>query len=67
MVELRAEVDRESAQWLRSLIDRPLNVLAESGGTGHAENFARVALPQGTPPGTILEITPAMLDGSLLK
>jgi threonylcarbamoyladenosine tRNA methylthiotransferase MtaB len=41
-------------------------VLAERGGSGHAENFARVALPPGTTPGTIVTITPTkIVEGQL--
>ena len=65
--ELRqAGADRRES-WLRSLLGQPLSVLAERDGTGHAANFARVALPQGTPPGTILTITPVSLEEGLLR
>ena len=33
---------------LASLLGRKLSVLAEADGTGHAGNFARVAVPAGT-------------------
>ena len=41
-------------------------MLAEADGTGHAENFARVAVPEGTPRGTIVPLTPTKLEGGLL-
>jgi len=64
--ELRAEVARVRQSWLEQLIGRPLQVLAEKDGTGHAGNFARVALPAGTPPGTLLTLTPTRLEEGLL-
>jgi threonylcarbamoyladenosine tRNA methylthiotransferase MtaB len=65
--ELRDEVARVRGAWLNSLIGKPLTVLAEADGTGHAENFARVALPEGTPRGAILTVTPTRLEGGLLQ
>lgn len=64
--ELRQAASEQRNNWLQSLIGVPLTVLAERDGTGHAENFARVALPEGTPAGTILGITPARLEKGLL-
>ena len=66
-LELRAEVAAVRTGWLRSLIGKSLEVLAENDGTGHAANFARVALPTGTPPGTILRIVPTRTEGDLLR
>ena len=64
---LRAEVERVRGEWLRSLIGRPMSVLAERDGTGHAENFARVAVPGDVRPGTILHVTPTQLEEGLLR
>lgn len=64
--ELRECVAQVRERWLRSLIGRPLAVLAEADGTGHAENFARVALPAGTPRGAIVSVTPTRLEEGLL-
>lgn len=64
--ELRAEVARVRQTWLRSLVGKPSQVLAERDGTGHAENFARVQLPPGTEPGTILTVTPTCIIEGLL-
>ena len=64
--ELRAAVDAERREWLASLIGTPLSVLAERDGTGHAQNFARVLLPAGTEPGTMIEITPTRVTEGLL-
>ena len=64
--ELRAEVAAVRLEWLASLIGQPLSVLAERDGTGHAPNFARVLLPPGTRPGTIVTITPTRIAEGLL-
>ncbi len=64
--ELREEVASARSAWLASLVGRPLSVLAEAGGTGHAENFARVRLPEGTPRGAIATVTPARVEEGLL-
>ena len=64
--ELRVAVAEERARWLNSLIGKPLEVLAERDGTGHAPNFARVELPAGTPAGSILTITPMRIIEGLL-
>jgi threonylcarbamoyladenosine tRNA methylthiotransferase MtaB len=53
--------------WLASLVGTPQKVLAEADGTGHAENFARVALPDGTPRGALLDITPTALSEGMLR
>ncbi len=65
--ELRAEVSEIRQGWLQSLVGQELSVLAEAGGTGHAENFAGVILPEGTPRGTILSITPREVAKGLLS
>lgn len=64
--ELRAAVSAVRADWLGSLLGKPLRVLAERDGTGHAENFARVQLPPGTEPGTIVTVTPTRIIEGLL-
>jgi len=64
--DLRAAVDAERRTWLASLIGRPLSVLAERDGTGHGPNFARVRLPEGTAPGTIVTLTPTRIIEGLL-
>lgn len=65
--ELRAEAADVRAAWLRGLIGAPLAVLAERDGTGHAENFARVSLPAGAVPGTLMTLTPTSLEQGLLQ
>src|SRR5690606_29983428 len=64
--ELRAEVADVRKAWLNAMVGKPLSVLAEADGTGHAENFARVVVPGGTPRGTIVTVTPrAVVEGRL--
>jgi threonylcarbamoyladenosine tRNA methylthiotransferase MtaB len=64
--ELRAEVAKVRGDWLTSLLGRELSVLAESDGTGHAENFARVAVPLAAP-GTVTTVTPGAVVQGLLQ
>jgi threonylcarbamoyladenosine tRNA methylthiotransferase MtaB len=64
--ELRAAVAAERGRWLSGLIGTPLSVLAERDGTGHAPNFARVLLPEGTRPGIVIELTPTRIIEGLL-
>lgn len=64
--ELRAAVAPERARWLESLVGTPLTVLAERDGTGHAENFARMRLPEGTPAGSLVTLTPRRVIEGLL-
>jgi threonylcarbamoyladenosine tRNA methylthiotransferase MtaB len=65
--ELRAEVAAVREPWLAALVGQPLSVLAEADGTGHAGNFARVAVPDTVPPGAIVAVTPARVEGALLR
>ena len=64
--ELRALAATTQTEWLASLVDKPLSVLAERDGSGYAENFARVALPEGMAAGTIATLTPRAIEGRLL-
>ena len=61
-----ATVELVVLDWLRSLLGRPLAIVAEADGTGHAETFARVAAPPGTPRGAIVIVTPARIEEGLL-
>ena len=63
---LRAAAAVTRARWHESLIGTPLAILAERDGTGHAENFARVKLPPGTIPGTLVTLTPTRLIEGML-
>jgi threonylcarbamoyladenosine tRNA methylthiotransferase MtaB len=65
--ELRAAVAHERERWLEELVGQPLSVLAEKGGTGHAANFARVRLPEGTKPGSLIRVTPAKVVEGILQ
>jgi threonylcarbamoyladenosine tRNA methylthiotransferase MtaB len=64
--ELRTEVAALRGEWLASLVGTALSVLAERDGTGHAPNFARVAVPPGTKAGTLVTITPSCIAEGLL-
>lgn len=64
--ELRAAVAATRAAWLASLVGSPLRVLAERGGVGYAENYARVAAP-GLAPGTIGTIVPGTIEDDHLR
>jgi threonylcarbamoyladenosine tRNA methylthiotransferase MtaB len=64
--QLRAAVAAQRAGWLAQQIGRPLDVLAERDGTGHAPNFARVALPPATTAGTIVTLIPTQIIEGLL-
>ncbi|MEY4054955.1 MAG: hypothetical protein RL519_290, partial [Pseudomonadota bacterium] len=64
--ELRRAVAEVRSVWLRDLIGKPQQVLAERDGTGHAPNFARVYLPPGTQAGTIVTVTPTRIVEGLL-
>ncbi|MCB2047327.1 MAG: MiaB/RimO family radical SAM methylthiotransferase [Novosphingobium sp.] len=64
--QLRDAVATERSKWLVSQIGKPLSVLAESDGTGHAENFAPVSLPAGIGRGEIVTVTPRkVIEGML--
>ena len=65
--ELREAARQTRDEWLASLVDKPHAVLAERDGTGYTPNFARVLLPQGTPAGDILTVTPTAFENGLLQ
>ena len=64
--ELRAAVAEQRAAWLLSLVGTPLRVLAERDGTGHADNFARVRLPNGSEVSQWQTITPTKIIEGML-
>ena len=64
--ELRAAVAEQRKAWLAAHIGQPLDVLAERDGTGHAPDFARVQLPGGTVPGSLVTLTPDRIVEGLL-
>lgn len=65
--ELRAAVAKVRQGWLESLVGSEQRVLAESDGSGYAENFARVAVPAGTQPGSIIPLTPTKAEEGILS
>jgi threonylcarbamoyladenosine tRNA methylthiotransferase MtaB len=65
--DLRETAAQMRTTWLRSLVGQPQTVLAESDGTGHAPNFARLAVPVGTPRGAVVTVTPTRLVEGLLQ
>ena len=64
--ELRAAVAAQRARWLTTQVGKPMAVLAERDGTGHAPNFARVQLPPAALAGTIVNHTPTRIVEGLL-
>ena len=65
--ELREAVAHRRAAWLEGLVGETLSVLAERDGTGYAPSYARVALPEGTQAGTIVDVTVREVDGGILR
>jgi len=65
--ELRARAAARRAAWLAGLVGESLVVLAERDGTGYAPNYARVALPAGTLPGTLVSVTADICEKGLLS
>ncbi|PNU04578.1 MiaB/RimO family radical SAM methylthiotransferase [Novosphingobium guangzhouense] len=65
--QLRAKVAETRASWLAAHLDKPLWVLAEKGGTGHAADFAPVRVPPGTPPGALVEVIPTRIVEGMLE
>jgi threonylcarbamoyladenosine tRNA methylthiotransferase MtaB len=64
---LRAAGAAMRESWLKSLVGTTLSVLSESDGTGYSPCFARVAVPAGTPRGTIVTVTPGACKEGLLQ
>jgi threonylcarbamoyladenosine tRNA methylthiotransferase MtaB len=66
-----AEVRKVAAEvrdeWLRTLVGQPQAVLAEADGTGHAPNFARIAVPQGTSRGSVIAVVTSRVEEGLLR
>ena len=56
---LREACARQRRMWLEGLVGSRQQVLAERGGSGHAENFAPVRLPDGL--GAVGEIVPVRI------
>lgn len=65
--ELRTLAKATRDRWLASLVDKPHSVLAERDTTGYTPHFARVAVPEGTPAGAIVSVTPTQIENGLLQ
>ncbi|MEM7666693.1 MAG: MiaB/RimO family radical SAM methylthiotransferase [Pseudomonadota bacterium] len=65
--ELRAAVAERRAAWLDSLVGETLPILAERDCTGYTPSYARVALPEGTEPGEVIDVTIREIEEGLLK
>ncbi len=65
--ELRSQASATRDDWLASLVDKPHPVLAERDGTGYTPHFARVSVPEGTPAGTVVTVTPTRFENGLLQ
>jgi threonylcarbamoyladenosine tRNA methylthiotransferase MtaB len=65
--ELRTLAKATRDRWLASLVDKPHSVLAERDTTGYTPHFARVAVPEGTPAGAIVSMTPTQIENGLLQ
>ena len=64
--QLREAVAQQRSTWLQSLVGTPLRVLAERDGTGHADNFARVRLSNGSTASQWQTITPSQVIEGML-
>nr|WP_249171966.1 MiaB/RimO family radical SAM methylthiotransferase [Erythrobacter sp. JK5] len=62
--ELRAAVAEVRIRWLASLVGETHRILAERDGSGYTPHYARVALPEGTQPGEVIELS---IEEGLLK
>ena len=65
--ELRALASSRRDAWLSSLVENPHAVLAERDGTGYTPHFARVSLPEGTPAGSVITVSPTRFENGLLQ
>ncbi len=63
--ELRAAAEARRSRWLDSLVGSTQTVLMESGGTGHSDSFAPVAVA-GSARGDLVTARIAMRDGAHL-
>ena len=65
--ELRALASSRRDAWLASLVENPHAVLAERDGTGYTPHFARVSVPEGTPAGSVITVSPTRFENGLLQ
>ena len=64
--QLRAAVRQTRDDWLENLVGGEYEVLAERDGSGYTPHFARVALPHGTAPGSLVTIRPTRIIEGML-
>ena len=64
---LREKIAAVRNRWLAGQTGKPLWILAEKGGIGHAENFAPVRLPEGVNPGSLLHVVPTRVVKGILE
>lgn len=64
--ELRSAVRQSRDSWLEELLGQSHEVLAEKDGSGYTRHFARVALPEGNAPGTLVTIAPTRIIEGML-
>ncbi len=65
--ELRAAVAARRADWLQGFVGETVTVLAERDGTGYEPTYARVALPDGTPAGHVVDVAVMRVEEGLLR
>ena len=65
--ELRALASSTRDAWLASLVENPHAVLAERDGTGYTPHFGRVSVPEGTPAGSVITVSPTRFENGLLQ
>ncbi len=65
--EVRTAVAEKRARWLTTLVGNPAEILAERDGTGHAGHFASYRVPQGTPAGSLVTVTPTKIVEGILE
>jgi threonylcarbamoyladenosine tRNA methylthiotransferase MtaB len=65
--DLRARAAARRAAWLARLVGETLAVLAERDGSGYAPGYARVAVPDGTAAGTLVDVTVREVREGLLQ
>ncbi|MEP0191300.1 MAG: MiaB/RimO family radical SAM methylthiotransferase [Erythrobacter sp.] len=65
--ELRTVVAGVRKRWLNALVGETHAVLAERDGTGYTPQYARIALPEGTPAGDLVDVTVKGVEGAMLR
>lgn len=65
--ELREAVTDVRSDWLNTLVGETHTVLAESDGTGYTPHYARIAVPNGTKAGALVDVTAKGVEGAMLR